>query len=433
MKRQTLPVITLLLVLLLVGPWSEWARAQSPQSIPPSIPYTGMLTADTGVPYNKEGYFKFAVVKFTESGSTLVPTTLWSNDLSSTVGDEPKDAVKVSVSNGLYGLELGDESRTNMKAIPATVFSARNTYLRVWFSDSLTEPFQQMNPDRQLVSVPYAYQAEKAREISGTKTVVKSIAGPDGTPLTDDIIFAQEGNIGIRQDGNTITIGNSGPVVAVDLACVSRCVSPAEISGPLADDQIPATIARDSEVAAAVAAVADAAAKDLACATRCVSPAEISGPLEISQIPSGIARDTEVAIKVSTDIANHTALPSAHHAKTTSFTELTDTISSAQIPASIGHDLNVNGTVTVVTLAAKYERVSTDGSVGALGGTATASAKCDAGSRVLGGGLDPGDSATTTLTMVGSWPNADDSWSVIVNGGAVGGSFKVYAICAAIQ
>jgi hypothetical protein len=221
-----------------------------------------------------------------------------------------------------------------------------------------------MNPDRRLVSVPYAYQAEKAREVSATGTVVKSIAGPDGTKLTDDVVFAREGEIGIRRDGNTITfVGRSGPVVAQDLACPAStpCVESAEISGPLtdalipdlgtlsgvvADAQIDAAIARDSEVTAAVAAVAAAAAKDVACTTPCVSSAEISGPLTDAlipdlgtlsggvtdgQIPAGIARDSEVAAAVAA-VADAAAKDVACTTPCVSSAEISGPLTDALIP-----------------------------------------------------------------------------------------------------
>ena len=57
---------------------------------------------------------------------------------------------------------LGDTSVTNMTTLPASVFSDTNRYLRVWFSsDNVT--FTRLNPDRRIAAVPYALQAEEAR------------------------------------------------------------------------------------------------------------------------------------------------------------------------------------------------------------------------------------------------------------------------------
>src|SRR5574341_1083499 len=374
MKRQSPPIIALL---LLLGPWSHWALAQS---IPTAIPYTGVVTVD-GIRFNGNGFFKFAIINPTGQ-------TLWSNAAPTATG-EPVDAVTIAVSNGLYGIELGDTDRTNMMEIPSTVFNTPLTFLRVWFSDGVNG-FQLLSPDRQLVSVPYAYQAEKAHEVSGTGTVVKNIglAGSTESPLTDEIVLEGTGNVQIQRPVGTNTIrivGTDGTAAAVGLDCAQPCVDNTEISGALTDAQIPdlgtlsgvltdvqipATIARDSEVPGmvgptvsdAIAAhstatgahtlsvlagsVTDAQVPDLGTLSGTLTDTQIpdlntlSGILLDAQIPSAISRDSEVTAGVSAAIGAHAIAPGAHN-----LSVLAGSVTDAQIPAEIARDDEVPGLV----------------------------------------------------------------------------------------
>ena len=56
------------------------------------------------------------------------------------------------------------------------------------------------------------------------------------------------------------------------------------------------------------------------------------------------AADLEESAEIDADIAAHTAVADTHHAKTTSFSELTDTIADGQIPGSIARDGEVHWT-----------------------------------------------------------------------------------------
>lgn len=91
-----------------------------------------------------------------------IPTvTLWSNDDSSLSGGEPTDAVPVTISQGHYSFGLGDISLTNMRrAISADTFAGiDDAYLRIWFSTSMTGPFEQLTPDRHFTTGAYAFEA----------------------------------------------------------------------------------------------------------------------------------------------------------------------------------------------------------------------------------------------------------------------------------
>ena len=66
------------------------------------------------------------------------------------------------VSSGLFNVLLGDTTLPNMTALTGTVFSGTERHLRVWFSsDNVT--FIQLSPDRHVAAVPYALQAEEAK------------------------------------------------------------------------------------------------------------------------------------------------------------------------------------------------------------------------------------------------------------------------------
>jgi len=66
-----------------------------------------------------------------------------------------------------------------------------------------------------------------------------------------------------------------------------------------------------------------------------------SGAVSEARIDALIARDTET----DAAIAAHTAVPDAHHAKTTKFSELTDVAADAQIPGAIARDSEIMPTV----------------------------------------------------------------------------------------
>lgn len=531
MIHRSLPVIVLL---VLFGPWAHWVLAQS---VPAAIPYTGLILSD-GIPVNGDGYFKFAIIDQNNM-------TLWSNDGSTTGASGavvPTTAVTVFVSNGLYALELGNQNQP----LTSAVFSTPVTSLRVWFSASATGPFELLAPDRQFISVPYAHQADA---VSGTGTVVKSIAPSGGTPLTDNVVLDGVGNIDIQQTGNTITIvGTTGTAAALDLACANPCVSSAEISGPLADALIPdlgtlsgvLTDVQIPDLNMLSGTLSDTQIPNLQdlsgalTATQLPAISAISGTLTEMQIPANIARDNEVTTGVANAVGNHIATNNAHPLSTYtdgtlaearidpliardtevptlagpgitaaitdhstsattahSFGSITGTLpwarlagipadiadgdqvgipietdpqigalSDTQVPrwstasgtlvnsqivdtgAAVGigtttapttltvnGTVNVTGAVTVASLDAGYVQPSLGVSaVPGLNNPFVVS--CQTG-RVLGGGVDNSD---LNVVVLGSWPSANNSWSVRVNNlGLTDAVITVYAICAAIQ
>jgi hypothetical protein len=90
-----------------------------------------------------------------------------------------------------------------------------------------------------------------------------------------------------------------------------------------------------------------------------------SGTIAEGRIDAMIARDTEVDSK----IASHAGISSAHHPKTTSFTELTDTAADAQIPPTIARDSEVSSKIAAheAVVDAHHPRYSDTEAVAAMG------------------------------------------------------------------
>lgn len=126
--------------------------------VPRMLNYQGYVEGSGGGPTDGPGYFKFAIVN--QAGDT----SFWSNDGSSTTGDEPTHYVTIAVSTGFFTLKLGDTDITNMAALDHTPFKQQNIYVRVWFSDSGVA-FQQLTPDTQIASAGFAYKAQTVEEV----------------------------------------------------------------------------------------------------------------------------------------------------------------------------------------------------------------------------------------------------------------------------
>lgn len=116
--------------------------------VPTLVNYQGRVAVGA-VNFEGAGQFKFALVN---SDGTV---SFWSNDGSSTIGDEPATAVALTVEKGLYSVLLGDA----MTAIPATVFANPDVRLRVWFNDGVNGS-QLLAPDQRLA--PSVYVADGA-------------------------------------------------------------------------------------------------------------------------------------------------------------------------------------------------------------------------------------------------------------------------------
>jgi hypothetical protein len=158
MDRKLLAIAAVFFALgVLLGALSIQGVAASPlmgSGAPTVVSYQGLIS-DGGSAYDGTGYFKFAIV------NAAGDTTYWSNDGTSTGGGEPAAYVTLPVNDGYFMVLLGDTNVTNMNALPASVFSGTERYLRIWFSSG-SIVMAQLSPDQPFAAVPYALQAQEA-------------------------------------------------------------------------------------------------------------------------------------------------------------------------------------------------------------------------------------------------------------------------------
>ena len=139
-------------------------------AVPTLLNHQGRIAVGT-TNFEGTGQFKFALV----SGDGN--TTYWSNDGTSTTGDQPTAFVSLTVVKGLYSVLLGDTALTNMTALPASVFSNGDVRLRVWFNDT-TNGFQHLAPDQRLAAAPYALVASTVDQV-----LLSSVIAPPIKPV----------------------------------------------------------------------------------------------------------------------------------------------------------------------------------------------------------------------------------------------------------
>ncbi|MGC9941674.1 MAG: tail fiber domain-containing protein [Verrucomicrobiota bacterium] len=130
----------------------------------------------TGITVNNpgSGYTSTPTVTVAPPPADIVYTPAWSNDGTSTSGNDPQPsaAVSVSVSNGLFTVLLGNSSLSNMTAIPGSIFQTPNLQLLIWFNDG-THGFSLL-PPQILTATPYAVQAQSANSINSSGNIVCS-------------------------------------------------------------------------------------------------------------------------------------------------------------------------------------------------------------------------------------------------------------------
>ncbi len=183
---------------------------------PGIVSYQGRIQVGGADFTGSSGQFKFALV----SGAGT--TTYWSNDNTSTSGNEPAAAVTLTVNKGLYSVLLGDTQLTNMtNAIPATVFANSDVRLRIWFNDG-TNGSQQLAPDQRIAAVGYALtatQADSATSVQGGHGVFNADAtGPGVSANSSDQTNAAALFNSSSSNGNVpgIVVNNTGASRAAD-------------------------------------------------------------------------------------------------------------------------------------------------------------------------------------------------------------------------
>ena len=136
------------------------ASASAFGSAPGMISHQGRVTV-SGNAFTGTGLFKFALV---DGGSPAI--TYWSNNGSSAAGSEPTAAVSLTVTRGIFSVNLGD---TGMNTILASVFANNAVYLRTWFDGGSGS--QLISPDVRMTSVGYALNAASAAAYTETDPV----------------------------------------------------------------------------------------------------------------------------------------------------------------------------------------------------------------------------------------------------------------------
>ncbi|HQQ03837.1 MAG TPA: hypothetical protein PLT67_03265, partial [Kiritimatiellia bacterium] len=176
--------------------------------VPEVINYQGRIQVQ-GTNFTGTGLFKFAI------GTEGMGTVYWSND--GTLGGEPAAGIEANLDKGLFSLGLGDTKITGMAALNPGILAGTDLWIRVWFSDGVLG-YEQISPDQQIQSVPYALLAAG----------VSSLAGHDVTEL-DDVSDAGSGMIITADERNQIAFNQDG------IAALSTNLAD-EISGRVAAD-----------------------------------------------------------------------------------------------------------------------------------------------------------------------------------------------------
>lgn len=127
--------------------------AAADDTVPTVVSYQGEVLVD-GEPYTGTGYFKFVIV------NNVGDFTYWSNDGTSSGGNEPTNAVPLSVQDGLFSVLLGNPNPPyNMPSITAAVFADRPRRLHVWFDEDGAGSFTDLGMTF-IAAVPYALNSE---------------------------------------------------------------------------------------------------------------------------------------------------------------------------------------------------------------------------------------------------------------------------------
>ncbi len=178
-------------------------------TVPGILNYQGRVTV-SNVSHDDPGFFKFALVN---SAGT---ETYWSHDDTSENGSEPASSVELTVTKGLFAVNLGDTTIPNMmEPVPAGVFENEEVYLNVWFStdDSV---FNELTPRLRISAVGYALNAALAEAVKdGAVTATGLAAGAaddaDADP-TNELISS------LTLNGNSLEINESGNMESIDLS-----------------------------------------------------------------------------------------------------------------------------------------------------------------------------------------------------------------------
>lgn len=162
--------------------------------VPRIVTVQGVVEVDEE-PFDGVGFFKVAIRN--EAG-----TILWSND--GTLSGEPSEGLTVEVDQGLYVILLGDDT---MDPIDPEVFNTSSTlFVRVWFDDG-QNGFSQFEPDIQISTGIYAFQAETLQGLVPADFLLAGQAIP--ASLIVDGSIANSKLEAFAASGKTFKVGNA--------------------------------------------------------------------------------------------------------------------------------------------------------------------------------------------------------------------------------
>jgi hypothetical protein len=111
------------------------------------------------------GYSSTPTVTIDAPPPNVLYTSYWSNDGSSSAGNQPVSVVTTPVNGGLFIVGLGDTTLPNMMALSPTLFLQTNLQLRIWFNNGI-DGFAALSPVQNLSAAPYAANAAVATSVS---------------------------------------------------------------------------------------------------------------------------------------------------------------------------------------------------------------------------------------------------------------------------
>jgi hypothetical protein len=193
-------------------------------SQPRHMSYQGELQK-SGSLFTGTAEMKFAIVS---AGQTH-----WSNDGSSTTGNEPTTSVTVPVDEGLFSLRLG-ETPQMIQLLAGDLVGATDPVLRVWVDTGAG--FEQL-PDQPLSSSPFAMQSYAAKKAFEDFTVNGKlhVVGPVGIGIANPATALDVNGIiqtqGFRLQGST----SNGWVLTSDASGVGSWQPASGSGGPDSD------------------------------------------------------------------------------------------------------------------------------------------------------------------------------------------------------
>ncbi|WOO39301.1 hypothetical protein [Rubellicoccus peritrichatus] len=162
-------------------------------SIKESFSYSGRISKDSTLPTGNR-YFKFAIVE--TDGTTIA----WMNspDVNFPIDGQPDDAVTLEVTQGLFTVNLGDTSITNMAELPQsvhTIWDASGTAIRMWYSED-GNTFE-LFPDQPISNVPFAVRsglADSAMDLHSSAIIEASQLNIQSGTIPGHVLISLNGS-----------------------------------------------------------------------------------------------------------------------------------------------------------------------------------------------------------------------------------------------